>query len=127
MMSSMKKYFTYGVELLCGLPSVTLLGQKRDWEEILKRAERLKTFGDESTVWYTLLQPVLQRFVDTFDDANGEEIRGFWQSIAHYSGGGSGPTYLSGWITPSASGTAKANASTSQDGTRTVILPQPLR
>lgn len=63
---------------------------------ILKRAERLKTFGDEPKIWYGLLQPVLKEFVQTFDTPDSEDIRGFWQKIAHYSGGGSGPTYLSG-------------------------------
>lgn len=75
---------------------MTLLGQKHDWEEILSRLERLKTFGDEPTMFYGLLKPVLKKFVETFDDPDGEDIKDFWQHIAHYSGGGSGPTYLSG-------------------------------
>lgn len=96
MMSAMQKYFNYTCGICCGLPSVTLLGQKSDWEEILTRAERLKTFGEEPTMFYGLLKPVLTRFVQAFDDPNSEDIRDFWQKIAHYSGGGSGPTYLSG-------------------------------
>jgi Domain of unknown function (DUF4419) len=96
MMSAMQKYFSYGCGICCGLPSVTLLGQKHDWEEILSRLERLKTFGDEPTMFYGLLKPVLKKFVETFDDPDGEDIKDFWQHIAHYSGGGSGPTYLSG-------------------------------
>jgi len=96
MMSAMQKYFHYTCGVLCGLPSVTLLGQKRDWEEILARAERLKTFGEEPAMLYGLLKPVLTKFVETFDDPNSDDIRDFWQRIAHYSGGGSGPTYLSG-------------------------------
>jgi hypothetical protein len=99
MMSAMQKYFDYTCGIACGLPSVTLLGQKSDWEEILTRAERLKPFGEEPTMFYGLLKPVLTRFVQTFDDPDSEDIRDFWQKIAHYSGGGSGPTYLSGEAT----------------------------
>ncbi|TVY86198.1 Uncharacterized protein LAWI1_G008153 [Lachnellula willkommii] len=108
MMATMQKYFTYSCSILCGLPSVTLLGEKSDWEDLAKRAERLVTFGEEPKQWYTLLKPVLARFVTSFDTPEAEETKDFWQKIAHYSGGGSGPTYLS----LSVSGTAKANPST---------------
>jgi hypothetical protein len=82
--------------ITCGLPSVTLLGRKEDWEKMLYRLEKLKTFGDEPTQWYNLLKPVFKRFVETFDDPKGKATKDFWQTIAHYESGGSGPTYLSG-------------------------------
>lgn len=75
---------------------MTLLGQRSDWETILSRIERLKTFGDEPTMFYNLLKPVLTRFVKSFDNPDSEEIRDFWQKIAHERHGGSGPSYLSG-------------------------------
>jgi hypothetical protein len=99
MMATLKKFFSYGCSIECGIPSVTLLGEKSDWEQVLARVERLSTFGKEPTQWLGLLRPVLQRFVANFDDPNSEEVKDFWQKIVHYSGGGSGPTYLSGWIT----------------------------
>lgn len=95
-MATMQKYFSYGCSICCGLPSVTLRGRKEDWEKMLQRLERLKTFGEEPTEWYGLLKPVFTKFVETFDNPNSEEIKEFWQKIAHYSGGGSGPSYLSG-------------------------------
>ncbi|KAG4433843.1 hypothetical protein IFR05_010661 [Cadophora sp. M221] len=99
MMAALQKYFSYGCELTCGLPSVTLLGKRGDWEKLAEKAERLVTFGKEARVWYGLLEPVLKRFVRSFDEPEAEETKDFWQKIAHYSGGGSGPKYLSGWIT----------------------------
>ncbi|TVY42193.1 Uncharacterized protein LOCC1_G006141 [Lachnellula occidentalis] len=99
MMATMQQYFSYSCSIMCGLPSVTLLGEKSDWEELAKKAERLVTFGEEPKQWYALLKPVLARFVTSFDAPEAEETKDFWQKIAHYSGGGSGPTYLSGWIT----------------------------
>jgi hypothetical protein len=96
MMSAMQKYFSYTCAIGCGLPSVQLQGGKEDWEKMLGCLERLKTFGDESTRWYELLKPVFKMFVKTLDAPESEEIKDFWQKIAHYSGGGSGPTYLSG-------------------------------
>ncbi|KAF4626846.1 hypothetical protein G7Y89_g11311 [Cudoniella acicularis] len=99
MMATLQKYFAYGCVLKCGLPSVTLLGEKSDWEELARRAERLVTFGEEPRQWYGLLKPVLSRFVRSFDAPDAQDTKDFWQKIAHYSSGGSGPTYLSGWIT----------------------------
>jgi hypothetical protein len=96
MMSAMQKYFSYEGAIICGLPSVQLQGRKEDWEKMLGRLERLKSFGEEPTRWHELLKPVFKMFVKTFDAPESEEIKDFWQKIAHYSGGGSGPTYLSG-------------------------------
>jgi hypothetical protein len=99
MMGALQEYFSYKFCVCCGLPSVTLLGEKRDWEAILTKLERIPTFGKQPTQWYQLLKPVIARFVGTFDAPESEQTKDFWQKIAHYSGGGSGPTYLSGWIT----------------------------
>jgi hypothetical protein len=97
MMSAKQKYFSYGCSMVCGLPSVTLLGTKGDWQKMLSRLERLKTFGEEPTLWYGLLKPAFTKFVETFDDPESVQIKDFWQKIAHYSGGGMrAPSYLSG-------------------------------
>ena len=58
------------------------------------------TFGEEAGTWYGLLKPVLERFVKSFDEPEAEETKDFWQKIAHRSGGGSGPSYLSVRFSP---------------------------
>jgi hypothetical protein len=99
MMATMKSYFTYEFHLLCGIPRVTLEGEKSDWEKILARLEKLNEYGVETTAWYHLLVPVVNKFVKAFDDPNGQENIAFWQKVAHREGLGSGPPFLSGWIT----------------------------
>ncbi|KAL9595850.1 MAG: hypothetical protein Q9219_006192 [cf. Caloplaca sp. 3 TL-2023] len=99
MMSTLQKYFGYRCCMLCGIPSVTLLGEKVDWENMLHRIERLKEFGQDTSDWYQLLHPVLSRFVTSFDHPTSAETKDFWQRIAHHHSGGSGPSYYSGWIT----------------------------
>jgi hypothetical protein len=101
MMATFKAYFEYLGEARCGIPRVTLLGERADWMSILERIEKLKQYGLETKAWYRMLQPVLRRFVLAFDEGytDSEENRDFWQRVAHYSRGGSGPTYLCGWIT----------------------------
>ncbi|KAI1378088.1 hypothetical protein F4677DRAFT_414398 [Hypoxylon crocopeplum] len=98
MMGSMQKYFTYTMSLDCGMPSVTLLGEKEDWIKIRRRLDMLPRLGKEPEQFASLLVPVLDYFVRSFDEPESRDVISFWSRIAHQSGG-SGPNYLSGWIT----------------------------
>ena len=82
--------------LMCGIPSVTLEGEKSDWERLLARLDKLDSFGEEPKAWAAMLRPILSRFVRAFD---GKPDVDFWNRVCHYDFQGSGPTYLSGWIT----------------------------
>ncbi|CAG8974243.1 hypothetical protein HYALB_00009731 [Hymenoscyphus albidus] len=81
-------------DLLCGLPSVTLLGEKEDWEKLMTKAERLIAVGDEPKERFELLRPVLSRFVSTFDNPTSSETTEFWRKISHYENDGSATTHL---------------------------------
>lgn len=98
MMGSLQKYFSYGMGLRCGIPSVTLLGEKADWEDILKRLDKLPELGKEPTTFAELLRPILRHFIASFDPEPSPAVKEFWSKIADKSGG-SGLHYLSGWIT----------------------------
>jgi len=101
MMSTLKAYFDYKMSLMCGIPSVTLEGEKSDWEALLSRINKLPTFGAEPGAWEKILRPILSRFVGAFDlaEKNAPQDIDFWNRICSYHPQGSGPTYLSGWIT----------------------------
>jgi hypothetical protein len=101
MMATLQSYFEYRFSLRCGIPHVTLLGEKDDWEQIVRRIEKLKEYGPETTAWYRQLKPVVTRFAQAFDDgvADSADNREFWNRVVHWQPMGSGPTYLSGWIT----------------------------
>jgi hypothetical protein len=99
MMATMKQYFSYSCCIMCGIPRVTLEGEKSDWEKILLRLERLKGYGVQTIAWYHLLLPVISRFVKAFDGPNSAENLDFWGKVVHREEGGSGPSYLCGWIT----------------------------
>jgi hypothetical protein len=101
MMASLKAYFEYFCDIECGLPRVTLLGERDDWAKIFERAGRLGRYGPEAAAWRDMLQPVLARFVKAFEPgyAESEGNLRFWQCVADKHVGGSGPSYLSGWIT----------------------------
>jgi len=101
MMATLKSYFSYTCSIDCGLPSVTLEGQKSDWENLLARLEKFPIFGEEPKVFASLLRPILTRFVAAFTNAEtgAPQDLDFWGKICHTTSGGSGPSYLSGWIT----------------------------
>jgi hypothetical protein len=100
MMATLKQYFPYNCMTGCGLPRVTLEGERSDWVNILQRLEKLKEYGIETIAWYHLSRPVISRFVSAFDFPQSPENVDFWQKVAKHEPGGSGrPSFYSGWIT----------------------------
>ena len=99
MMGAMQKYFSHRMNLTCGIPSVTLLGEKADWVDLRQRLDKLPEFGKEPGQFAALLSPILDYFIRTFEDADDHRVVDFWTKIADKESNGSGPSYLSGWIT----------------------------
>ena len=85
--------------LRCGLPSVTLLGEKTDYELILRLLDKLGNYGEEPTKFAELLKPVLKRFIQSFEDPDGEKVLDFWNRIFTSANIGTGADKYSGWIT----------------------------
>lgn len=100
MMGTPQKYFRYHIEFECGIPSVTLLGIKEDYEQILERVEKLSLYGQQAAEFRDLLKPILRHFIRSFDEPEHAEIQAFWGKICRkeYLGSG-GPDAYSGWIT----------------------------
>lgn len=98
MMGTLQSYFEYVFDCsACGIPSVTMLGEKKDWEDIARRIEKLEKYGKEPAQFGALLKPVLREMIACFDDDN-EFGATFWNRMVDYMGG-SGMDTLSGWIT----------------------------
>ncbi|KAL8782078.1 MAG: hypothetical protein Q9213_005719 [Squamulea squamosa] len=98
MMGAMQDHFSYRIKLGCGIPSEALLGEKDDWIKIRRRLDKLPQLGPEAQQFATLLIPVLEYFIRSFDVPDDPAVCSFWTRIAHQNGG-SGTRYLSGWIT----------------------------
>jgi len=98
-MSTLQHYFEYVCCLCCGIPKVTLLGTVEDWMQLQQKAERLRDFDLKDrrmSQWLATLAPVLDQFVAS---ASGKADLDFWDKVCCHLGGGSGPSYLSGWVT----------------------------
>ncbi|KAK5652238.1 hypothetical protein OQA88_10735 [Cercophora sp. LCS_1] len=102
MMGLTKAYFKFEGGIVCGLPSVTLLGEEKDWVALEKKLERLADFGEEPKEYARRLKPILSRFVRSFREPDSKEIKDFWNNIAvaqSYQYCGAPPVSISGWIT----------------------------
>ena len=81
MMASMQKYFSYCCMTCCGIPSVTLLGEKGDYKLILRRLDKLRNYGKEPNIFVDLLTPVLKRFIRSFEAPDADDVLDFWNRI----------------------------------------------
>jgi hypothetical protein len=102
MMGLTKSYFKFEGGIVCGLPSVTLLGEQKDWEALLTKLDHLPDFGAEPAAYKARLKPILSRFVQSFVTPDSPDTLQFWNSIASarsVTTCGAPPLYISGWIT----------------------------
>ncbi|PLB50087.1 hypothetical protein P170DRAFT_454715 [Aspergillus steynii IBT 23096] len=98
MMGTMQSYFSYKMTLTCGIPCVTLLGEKDDWNQLVNKLDKLHQLGDQPARFAQLLRPVLNHFVASFENPTSPTVLDFWNRCAHKENMGSGPDYLCGWI-----------------------------
>ncbi|CAM9402061.1 unnamed protein product [Ectocarpus sp. 8 AP-2014] len=104
-MASMQAYFSYEIQLSCGLPSVTLMGTVQDWKLLRAKVERLLDFevkdnpeGDVMEVWVGYLRKVCDGFVESAEHPDSAETLQFWDKVVSHIGGGSGVSYITGWL-----------------------------
>ncbi|KAI9150871.1 DUF4419 domain [Paramyrothecium foliicola] len=97
-MGAMQKYFSYGMSLTCGIPSITLLGQQSDWQMIFTRLDKLEQLGEEPTHFAKMLRPVLAYMILSFEQPTSPGVVNFWNKMLTDHVRGSGMDYLSGWL-----------------------------
>lgn len=102
MMGFVQEYFEFSGGITCGIPAVTLLGEREDWVRLLDKIDRLKELGKEPAAYARNLRPILRRFVRTWDEPESDDIKNFWTQIVRankqFSCGGPPEYDVSGWI-----------------------------
>ena len=92
LLESYKNAFKYVGESGCGIPKITLKGNKSDWQMMIKKLELLDVLGLE--VWKDNLISVLTEFINVYDgEINDEFWKGIYKDAQEY-----GAFYMSGWI-----------------------------
>lgn len=98
-MGAMQRYFSFKMTICCGIPSVTLLGDVKDWTQILRRIDMLDMLGEQPSIFAGMLRPILSRIVLSFEQPAAPEVVHFWNTIVHRNALFSGTDYLTGWLT----------------------------
>jgi hypothetical protein len=99
MMGTLQKYYDYTVGIICGFPTVELLGDRADYDAILSRVDKLEQYGDEPAQFAALLRPVLRRFILSFDDPAADDVIRFWRTAFDQDDSICGIDRWTGWIT----------------------------
>ena len=81
LMSTMKSFFKFQMDTMCGIPNIRLEGTRDDWMTLRERTENLgqwmlqnSTHGD---LWISdIVLPILDEFIESFD---GDVNYCFWQ------------------------------------------------
>lgn len=92
LMDTVKTYFNYLFQTLCGIPEIVLEGTADDWERVATHARSLEQF--DLQWWTRTLIPVLDEFVKA---ARGEANPAFWRCLYKEVDMSGGP-YIYGWI-----------------------------
>lgn len=101
-LGTMQEFFGYGMQFGCSFPSVTLLGERSDWTDMLERVAWFGTINHtEAIEWTTRLTKVLEYMVASFDRPDDFDVKQFWTRAVHEAGGtlSGGLVTLSGWLT----------------------------
>jgi len=90
MMGTLQARFQYACWFRCGIPSVTVLGEKQDYEDILARVQTIKNggYGGEAMEFGHMVSVVLSGFLLTFEDPEGDESRSFMRQMIWNAGRG---------------------------------------
>lgn len=109
-MATLQNFFSYKFSLKCGIPNVTLLGTPDDWVCLRAKLDRLLEFDipGEGLMekWHGWLAYICDNLVVS---ANGGDCLEFWDKVACNCGGGSGPSFISGWLSTFAVFSAKGD------------------
>jgi len=102
-MSSVQKYFSYGIRTLCGIPGVEMKGTEQDWIKMIANTKNLeellapilKHIGLEE--WFRKTIAMLWKLLDTF---KGNPDTDWWSHILSFNKryGSGARQWWSGWM-----------------------------
>ena len=107
LMDAMSKYYQYQMVGICGIPSVTLLGNREDWIELRNRSQCVLDLlssddlkGDVSLSWWKpSLLAVLDKLIKCYDDPESAENMDWMPRIYKSDREGyGGHAFVCGWV-----------------------------
>lgn len=95
LMDAMSPFFRYRVDTLCGIPSITLEGERKDWKKILDHTKALASLDPNFSWWTGQVIKNLELILECFKSQ--PDLR-WWESFFKERNQSGGPK-ISGWIT----------------------------
>jgi hypothetical protein len=97
LLDMVKKYFSYKVYCMCGIPKVTLEGTLEDWTKLQEKVIELRRLNLNMDFWLDRLDPVICKLIETY---KGEVDEDFWAKIvsSRMFGSGGGYSIVGGWM-----------------------------
>ena len=92
LMDTLKNYFQFDFETMCGIPEITLEGTIDDWQKLREKTLSLAKY--DLDWWIKPLTPILDQFVAA---ASGKVDVKFWRDMYKRNDDSGGP-YITGWI-----------------------------
>lgn len=92
MLEGYKKAFEYVGETGCGIPSILIAGETKDWQSIYKKLDMLNKIG--LTNWADNLKPIIQEFINASENKINKV---FWKDI-YKDASEYNEYYISGWV-----------------------------
>lgn len=94
-MDTFKNYFEYRCFITrCGIRNVHFMGTLEDWNLLYQKTENLKKFtkggNDTFATYIDGVLPILQKFIDTYNNIVDNQFWNKVMDIEHVGGGGSG-------------------------------------
>jgi hypothetical protein len=99
--ATLKDYYSYYGYPCCGIPQIEIVGNKQDWQLILENCKQLEQYDyddGELILWLKLIYPIIEQFVNVYDDKD-PSTNDFWSQIVRHITGGSGVDHIDGWLT----------------------------
>ena len=101
LLDTVQHYFGYELIVICGIPSITLLGTPDDWRDLRNRAAVLAEFDLEE--WTAVVLEILDQFVAASEgNVNVEFWGAIYEQTSLNSSGimecGDGGTMVTGWL-----------------------------
>ena len=102
-MSSVQKYFDFGMMTMCGIPGVEMNGTLQDWKQLVAKTENLKSLLQpiidnlDLQNWFLKTLEILDKLVDTFE---GNPDKEWWGHILSWNEtyGSGARSWWSGWM-----------------------------
>jgi hypothetical protein len=101
-MKTVEKYYSFKMELCCGIRAVQMEGCVEDWQNLVSKVDGLRKIskvGDDISGWLGRVSDIAKRLLKTYEGIDMTYLKKWWSQVItkEYYGSG-GQSNHSGWL-----------------------------